>query len=181
MDVSDISKPTDNMWPAPIPFSSKLVMHIACIQWLVHKVDSPAFADIVFIKLPKNVMANVWSVILNIVGVCHMAFLLLPKTLILRVQLCQIHLQTWYWTIFITYYNMKFVGDTYMCLKNPHCLKQQNLYFLFFIWMINFIRQMSELFAWDLINPHRSFHFLCGFLFLIVQRSESNAFSVHQL
>ena len=47
IDVSDLCPRTDIMWRASIPCWSKLVMHVARIQWLVYEVDSPAFADIV--------------------------------------------------------------------------------------------------------------------------------------
>ena len=112
--------------------------------------------------------------------------LVAAKTLTLGDQLCQILLQTWYWTIFITYNLMKYVGD--MSLKNQHCLNQQNLCLYFYmgdklhktIFRIIYLGSHKSL---QTEHPHRSFHFLChsGSLFHTVQRSERNTFSDHQL
>ena len=109
----------------------------------------------------------------NIVSICHMVFWSLPKTLTLWVHLCQILLQTWYWTIFIPYNLMK------ICWKNQHRLKQQNYVYYFYMdnklhkTIFRIIYLGSHKFL-QTEHPHRSFHFLYnGFLFHVLKVTPS--------
>ena len=88
-------------------------------------------------------------------------------------------------TWMMTYNKMKICWR--YVFKHQHCVKQQNLYIYYSymddkldeaIFRIIYLGSHKYL---QTEHPHRSFHILCGFLFNTVQRSESNAFSVHQL